>query len=165
MRRIRPIYVFKSIAHFIIFQMSVVLSDIVWPSGEDAGLDAAEQLKEMAGNMISPSSYISPFILPFLYVATIEWYVLWRRRQADKYSFILDVAFGLYYGVLFRHNLNGFLHSRFDQALGINPIPPVSAMFPLFLAFVPPLIVIVVLRPLFARANALSSGSDAVSSL
>ena len=104
------------------------------------------------GWITSWGAYANPFGFFFVYLATIEWLIIDRqvkvgwRRSAAYY-----IIFGLYYGALFMHGLNGKLHGKFDRTLGIDPRPPVSAMFPLSLAFILPLVLTMLVSIAYRR--------------
>jgi len=86
----------------------------------------------------------------FVFVAAIKWVLVDRRAKlAWAASAAYYVIFGVYYGVLFFANLNGRLHGQFDRSLGMNPRPLISAMFPLTLAFVLPLVVTMLVSILY----------------
>jgi len=132
---------FTLIGSYLLFQFAVAVSDYLMPNGELAGLTAYEKLSLFAEFITSLRAFVNPFGLAFVYLATIKWVLIDRRL---KVSWAASAAyysiFGVYYGMLFSANLNGRLHGQFDRSLGINPAPLVSAMFPLGLAFVLPLV-------------------------
>jgi hypothetical protein len=86
-------------------------------------------------------AFVNPFGVAFVYLAIMKWVLIDRLvKVAPAASAAYYALFAVYYGVLFSANLNGRLHGQFDRSLGINPGPLVSAMFPLALALVLPLV-------------------------
>jgi hypothetical protein len=128
----------EAIGFYILFQIAVSATGLFW-SGELAGLSPTERLAWFGNWIISFGCYANPFAFFFLYLASIKWLLSKRQFKIGlATSAAFYSGFGFYYGALFMNGLNGQLHGKFDQALGINPGPLVSAVFPLSMAFVLP---------------------------
>jgi hypothetical protein len=130
---------FKILAFYILFQVAVGAGDLLGPAGELSGLSVAEKLNWLASWFTRWTAYANPPSVFFVYLAAIKWLLIDRQvRMGWLSSAAYYSPFGFYCGALFMNNWNGRLHHDFDQALGIDPQPALSAIFPLSLAFVVP---------------------------
>jgi hypothetical protein len=134
----------------VLFQFAASASGFLVPSGELAGISASDRLSWFAELITSWRVYANPIGIFFLYLAMMKWVLIDRRT---KIAWVLSAAyyviFGLYYGALFVAGVNGELHAEFDRSLGINPGPLASAIFPLALALVLPLVVMMLISIAF----------------
>src|SRR5438874_36663 len=114
----------NAIALFVSFQLAVSASALVYPGYERASDSLSERLHWFATWIATADCYVNPFALFFVCLASMKWFLVDRRKKISPVaSAAYYVGFGLYYGALFMNGLNGQLHAKFDQALGVNPGP------------------------------------------
>jgi len=142
---------------YVLFQLGVASSVITYPEPSAmVGDPLTDRITSFARSLATVDAYVNPLAVLFLYVAVLKWVLVDRRLHVRPVtSAVFFLLAGTYYGIFFVGNLNGNLHHAFDSALGVNPAPLWSALFPLSIAFVIPLVVTLLLR-----IHALRSLSD-----